>query len=260
MSTMSTKLFKKSSRNGLSMNDDKTKNKDLLKKDAKDVETKFQKEAEKKKTTIDWEEEKDVLKKFIHQEYPLITNTKLNKIIDERNEKYIDFTKYKSFFLKFQASNLVENIKKITNGEGNKKEPKYSTKLSNAPDNIKQYFLDQAKEISRHKANKDQYLDNLPKQNLYSSSEEDENDDVNNNESDKSQSDTEKEEDDDSKVRKNNETDKSQIDTEGEDENSNKIRKRKCEYSAIDETTPKSKKDIPVLRWLPNGNKVSRNR
>ena len=107
---MSTKLFKKSSRNGLSMNDDKTKNKDLLKKDAKDVETKFQKEAEKKKTTIDWEEEKDVLKKFIHQEYPLITNTKLNKIIDERNEKYIDFTKYKSFFLKFQARNLVENI------------------------------------------------------------------------------------------------------------------------------------------------------
>jgi len=242
------------------MNDDKNKrskeDKNLLKKDA---ERKFQKETEKKKT-IDWEEEKDVLKKFIHQEYPLISQQKLNKIIDEKNEKYIDFDKYKPFFLKYQSRYLVENIKKLTNGGVYDKESKYSTKLSNAPDDIKQYFLDQAKEISRHKANKDQYFENPPKQTLYSSSEEDENDDVNNNESDKSQSDTEKEEDNDSKVKKSNDTDKSQIDTEGEDENNNKIRKRKCEYSAIDETTPKSKKDVPVLRWLPNGNKVSRNK
>ena len=55
-----------------------------------------------------------------------------------------------------------------------------------------------------------------------------------------------------------NESDKSQTDIDEDDEeNSNSnIRKRKCEFSALDESPPK-KKDTPVLRWLPNGNKVS---
>ena len=49
----------------------------------KDVEKKIQKEDEKQKKKIDWEEEKDILKKYLSEKYPL-SNKKIEKIINER--------------------------------------------------------------------------------------------------------------------------------------------------------------------------------
>merc|ERR1711872_457093 len=98
------------------------------------TEKKFQKENEKEKKNINWEEEKDILQQFLRQKYPL-SNSKISKIIEEKAEKYINMDEYKSFFLKYQSKNLSENIKKSK-----------SKKLSNAPEEIKSYFDSEAKE------------------------------------------------------------------------------------------------------------------
>ena len=169
----------------------------------KDVEKKIQKEDEKQKTKIDWEEEKDILKKYLSEKYPL-SNKKIEKIINERAEKYIDMDKYQSYFLKNQSKNLTEKIKK-------------SKKLSNAPDEIKSFFDLEAKES----------VD-------YSSSEDEENDNT----------------DDD------NVSTHVQSDEEIEEEDTSSSRKRKCEFSTLNDSSPK-KKESPVVRWLPNGNKVN---
>ena len=169
----------------------------------KNVEKKIQKEDEKQRTKIDWEEEKDILKKYLSEKYPL-SNKKIEKIINERAEKYIDMDKYQSYFLKNQSKNLTEKIKK-------------SKKLSNAPDEIKSFFDLEAKES----------VD-------YSSSEDEENDNT-----------------DDDNVSTN-----VQSDEEIEEEDTSSTRKRKCEFSTLNDSSPK-KKESPVVRWLPNGNKVN---
>lgn len=169
----------------------------------KDVEKKIQKEDEKQKTKIDWEEEKDILKKYLSEKYPL-SNKKIEKIINERAEKYIDMDKYQSYFLKHQSKNLTEKIKK-------------SKKLSNAPDEIKSFFDLEAKES----------VD-------YSSSEDEENDNT-----------------DDDNVSTN-----VQSDEEIEEEDTSSTRKRKCEFSTLNDSSPKKKESL-VVRWLPNGNKVN---
>ena len=64
----------------------------------------------------------DILKKKDHE----LVN-KIEKIINEKAEKYIDMDKYQSYCLKHQSKNLTEKIKK-------------SKKLSNAPDEIKTFF------------------------------------------------------------------------------------------------------------------------
>ena len=51
----------------------------------KNATKRLQKENEEKKKTIDCEEEKDILKKFLNQEYPL-SPQKIDKIIDEKSE------------------------------------------------------------------------------------------------------------------------------------------------------------------------------
>ena len=168
----------------------------------KDVEKKIQKEDEKQKKKIDWEEEKDILKTYLAQRYPLNAK-KIEKIINERAEKYIDLDKYQSYFLQHQSKNLTEKIKK-------------SKKLSNAPDEIKSYFEVEAKES----------VD-------YSSSDDEENDNT-----------------DDDNVSTNVHSD------EEIEEDTSCTRKRKCESSTLDDSSPK-KKDTPVVRWLPNGNKVN---
>ena len=169
----------------------------------KNVEKKIQKEDEKQRTKIDWEEEKDILKKYLSEKYPL-SNKKIEKIINERAEKYIDMDKYQSYFLKNQSKNLTEKIKK-------------STKLSNAPDEIKSFFDLEAKES----------VD-------YSSSEDEENDNT-----------------DDDNVSTN-----VQSDEEIEEEDTSSTRKRKCEFSTLNDSSPKKKESL-VVRWLPNGNKVN---
>ena len=50
-----------------------------------------------KTSSINWEEEKEIIKQFLHQEYPL-TNKKIDKIIQDKKEKYIDINKYQTFF------------------------------------------------------------------------------------------------------------------------------------------------------------------
>jgi hypothetical protein len=169
----------------------------------KDVEKKIQKEDEKQKTKIDWEEEKDILKKYLSEKYPL-SKKKIEKIINERAKKYIDMDKYQSYFLKNQSKNLTEKIKK-------------SKKLSNAPDEIKSFFDLEAKES----------VD-------YSSSEDEENDNT-----------------DDDNVSTN-----VQSDEEIEEEDTSSTRKRKCEFSTLNDSSPKKKESL-VVRWLPNGNKVN---
>ena len=169
----------------------------------KDVEKKIQKEDEKQKKKIDWEEEKDILKTYLAQRYPLNAK-KIEKIINERAEKYIDLDKYQSYFLQHQSKNLTEKIKK-------------SKKLSNASDEIKSYFDYEAKES----------VD-------YSSSDDEENDNT-----------------DDDNVSTNVHSDEEEI-----EEDTSCTRKRKCESSTLDDSSPK-KKDTPVVRWLPNGNKVN---
>ena len=197
---MSVKVAKKIQRNELS--DDKkrsTEDKNSLK---KSIEKKFQKENEKEKKNINWEEEKDILQQFLRQKYPL-SNSKISKILEEKAEKYINMDEYKSFFLKYQSRNLSENIKKSK-----------SKKLSNAPEEIKSYFDSEAKESNS----------------VSSSDDEDEEEIDDGIESEKTISDD-------------------------EDDESSNTRKRKSEFSTLDEATPK-KKETPVAKWLPNGDKV----
>ena len=50
-----------------------------------------------KTSSIKWEEEKEIIKQYLRQEYPL-TNSKIDKIIQSKKIKYIDIDKYHSFF------------------------------------------------------------------------------------------------------------------------------------------------------------------
>ena len=121
---------------------------------------------------------------------------------------------------------------------------KKSKKLSNAGDEVKQYFDDEAKEepFAKNKIINDD-----------SEEEEEEEDD---------DDDQEEEEE-----LKNNET-KSLSYSDNEDNikdnnnekirNTNVSRKRKCEFSRLDDNISKKKEGLS-LRWLPNGNKVSIN-
>ena len=201
---MSPLKYKKQSRNDRSMLNDEgkkmtTEDKSFPK---KNTEKKIEKEDEKQRTKIDWEEEKDILKKYLSEKYPL-SNKKIEKIINERADKYIDMDTYQSYFLKHQSQNLTEKLRK-------------SKKLSNAPDEIKSYFDYEAKES----------VD-------YSSSDDEENDNT-----------------DDDNVSTNVHSD------EEIEEDTSCTRKRKCESSTLDDSSPK-KKDTPVVRWLPNGDKVN---
>ena len=67
-----------------------------------------------KNPIINWKEEKEIIKEYLHQEYPL-TNKKIDKIIEGKREKYIDRDKYRKFFFKFQSKKLMANIKKSKN-------------------------------------------------------------------------------------------------------------------------------------------------
>ena len=199
---MNERTSKKLQRNSPSMTDNEKKRSTEDKSSPKkDSEKKFKAEGEKEKKKIDWDEEKEVLEKYLSQKHSL-SKQKIRRIIEERAEKYIDCDTYKAYFMKYQSEKLTDNIKKKSN-----------RKLSNASDEVKSLFDNEAKESGNY------------------SSSDDEDDIVEGNESDKTNSEDE------------------------EDESSNS-RKRKCEYSTLDESSPK-KKDTPILRWLRNGDKVS---
>ena len=90
----------------------------------KDSEKKFKTEGEKEKKKIDWDEEKEVLEKYLSQKHSL-SKQKIRRIIEERAEKYIDWDTYKAYFMKYQSEKLTDNIKKKSN-----------RKLSNASDEV----------------------------------------------------------------------------------------------------------------------------
>ena len=202
---MSVRSVKKLQKNSQSiLNNDKKGSSEDKNHSSKNSEKKFQKEDEKEKKKIDWEEEKDVLEKYLSEKYPL-SKQKVRRIIEERADKYIDMDKYKTFFFNYQSEKLTDNIKK-------------SKKLSNVPDDVKSFFFDtEAKESVDYSSSED---------------DDDENDNI----------------DDD------NESKETNSDVEEVDHSS--LRKRKCESSTLDEATPK-KKDTSILRWLPNGDRVS---
>ena len=199
---MNERTSKKLQRNSPSMTDNEKKRSTEDKSNPKkDSEKKFKTEGEKEKKKIDWDEEKEVLEKYLSQKHSL-SKQKIRRIIEERAEKFINWDAYKAYFMKYQSEKLTENIKKKSN-----------RKLSNASDEVKSLFDNEAKESGNY------------------SSSDDEDDIDEGNESDKTNS-------------------------EDEEDESLNSRKRKCEYSTLDESSPK-KKDTPVLRWLRNGDKVS---
>ena len=78
----------------LPRNDQSTLNYDIKKRSTedksfpkKDVEKKIQKEDEKQKKKIDWEEEKDILKSYLAQRYPL--NANKNRKNNQRKSRKI---------------------------------------------------------------------------------------------------------------------------------------------------------------------------
>lgn len=205
-------------------------NKGILEKNSTEKKTwkENTKSHSEEKEIPNWEdpEEQKVIASFIAEEYPLMSKHKIKNIINEKKQKYIDIKKYKKFFLMVQSKKMLKNFKK-------------SKKLSNAAPEIQEYFDTEAKETS-HTVNKI---------------------------SDDNSEDDEEEEDieDDEIEEEESITDcKSSTDSD-EEENIDKTtgssvsRKRKCEFSALDEGLPKKKESSCFrVKWLPNGNKVSR--
>lgn len=86
--------------------------KDLLKENSSKKTSKANQTT--KKPIVNWEEEKEIIKKFLYQEYPL-TYKKINKIIEEKKEKYIDIDKYQKFFLNYKLKNYQKILKNQKN-------------------------------------------------------------------------------------------------------------------------------------------------
>ena len=174
-----------------------------------------------KKSNIDWTEEKEILKEYLHQEYPLMTTKKITGIIEQNQEKYVDMDKYQTFFLRKQSQKLNNKIK-------------LPRKLSDAPKDTQAFFDVEAKEKGRGNSDDEDDDDDAA---------DDDNDDDEADYSEKSNSDDE--DNDEEEVHNNMNSRNNNMNT----------RKRRCEYSAI-ENSKKEKRDSQSLKWLPNGNKV----
>ena len=100
----------------------------------------MKKNGEKEKETtsktignVDWEEDKDAIRQYLSEEYPLKTTEKIEEILRKKSVKYLDLNKYRKFFLKLQSKRLNDKMRR-------------SKKLSEAPDSVKQYFDDEGGE------------------------------------------------------------------------------------------------------------------
>ena len=134
----------------------------------------------------------------------------IEEILTKKSLKYLDVSKYEKFFFKLQSKRLNDKMTR-------------SKKLSEAPDSVKKYFDDEAKETNYHSSDDDE-----------SNGDDDEEDYES-----ESISDIE----------------------ENENDNRNDIneRRRKHEvcYFEVYNENPMKKKDKPTMRWSPNGNKVN---
>ena len=209
---MSSKIPQKTARNGELKSNDKKKRsseetKNNFKKDDQENDEKEKETTSKTIGNVDWEEDKDTIRKFLHQEYPLKTAEKIEEILTKKSLKYLDVGKYEKFFLRLQSKKLNEKMRR-------------SKKLSEAPDSVKQYFDDEARETNYHSSDDDE------------SNEDDDEEDY------ESESISDKEE------------------NEKENRNERKRTHENCNIEDVNEN-PLKKKDKPTMIWLPNGNKVS---
>ena len=65
-----------------------------------------------KKKRISWEEEKEIIKKYLSERYPF-SHQKIDAIIEDKAEKFIDRDKYESFFFAIKQKKFTLEIKKI---------------------------------------------------------------------------------------------------------------------------------------------------
>ena len=145
---MSSKIPRKTARNGELKSNDKKKRsseetKNNFKKDDQENDEKEKETTSKTIGNVDWEEDKDAIRQFLHQEYPLKSTEKIEEILTKKSLKYLDVGKYEKFFLRLQSKKLNEKMRR-------------SKKLSEAPDSVKQYFDDQAKEKNYHSSDDDE--------------------------------------------------------------------------------------------------------
>ena len=50
---------------------------------------------------VDWEEDKDTIRQFLREEYPLKTSEKIEEILTKKSLKYLDVKNTKSFSLNY---------------------------------------------------------------------------------------------------------------------------------------------------------------
>jgi len=208
---MSSKIPRKTTRNGeLKSNDKKKRSSEETKNYVKEN---HEKNGEKEKETtsktignVDWEEDKDTIREFLYQEYPLKTSEKIEEILTKKSLKYLDIGKYEKFFLKLQSKRLNDKMRR-------------SKKLSEAPDSVKQYLDDEAKETNYHSSDDDESNEDDDEEDYYSESISDKEENRN-------------------------------------DVNERKRTHENCNLEDVNEN-PLKKKDKPTMRWVPNGNKVS---
>ena len=117
---MSSKIPRKTVRNGeLKSNDKKKRSSEETKNNfKKDDQENGEKEKETTSKTIgnvDWEEDKDTIREYLHEEYPLKTSEKIEEILRKKSVKYLDLSKYQKFFLKFQSKTINDKIKRSKN-------------------------------------------------------------------------------------------------------------------------------------------------
>ena len=74
-----------------------------------------------------------------------MSKQKIRRILEERAEKFIDWDTYKAYFMKYQSEKLTENITKKSN-----------RKLSNASDEVKSQFDNEAKESGNYSSSDDE--------------------------------------------------------------------------------------------------------
>ena len=112
---MSSKIPRKTARNGeLKSNDKKKRSSEETKNNfKKDDQENGEKEKETTSKTIgnvDWEEDKDTIRAYLRKEYPLKTTEKIEEILRKKSTKYLDLQKYQKFFLKIRSKTLNDKI------------------------------------------------------------------------------------------------------------------------------------------------------
>ena len=95
---MSSKIPRKTARNGELKSNDKKKRsseetKNNFKKDDQENDEKEKETTSKTIGNVDWEEDKDAIRQYLSEEYPLKTTEKIEEILRKKSVKYLDLSK-----------------------------------------------------------------------------------------------------------------------------------------------------------------------